>query len=98
MELRTQMQTLTRMDKVVIEDLSPYANNEWKCELDETNTFIGKNSLKPRAPFCTFKLTSTFLIALGASMVTWTKKMLRYTKTIFFLVKGLKVVAKRCLD
>ena len=31
-------------------------------------------------------------------MVKWTKKVLRYTKTIFFLVKGLKVVGKRCLN
>ena len=27
-------------------------------------------------------------------MVKWTKKMLHYTKTIIFWVKGLKVVAK----
>ena len=32
------------------------------------------------------------------SMVKWTKKMLQFTKTIIFLVKGLKVVAKRCLN
>ena len=31
-------------------------------------------------------------------MVKWTKKVLRYTKTIIFLVKGLKVVVKRCLN
>ena len=31
-------------------------------------------------------------------MVKWTKKMLRYNKTIIFQVKGLKVVAKRCLN
>ena len=35
---------------------------------------------------------------LGARMVKWTKKMLQYTKTILFLVKGLKVVTKYCLD
>ena len=34
----------------------------------------------------------------GASMVKWTQKMLRYTKTIKFMVKGLKVVAKRYLN
>ena len=34
----------------------------------------------------------------GASMVKWTKKVLRYTKTKIFLVKGLKVVAKRYLN
>jgi hypothetical protein len=33
---------------------------------------------------------------MGASMVKWTKKVLWFTKTIFFLVKGLKVVAKHC--
>ena len=31
-------------------------------------------------------------------MVKWTEKVLQYTKTIILLVKGLKVVAKRCLD
>ena len=31
-------------------------------------------------------------------MVKWTNKMLRCTKIIIFLVKGLKVVAKRCLN
>ena len=35
----------------------------------------------------------------GASMAEWTKKKLQYIKTIiFFLVKGLKVVAKCCLN
>jgi hypothetical protein len=29
---------------------------------------------------------------MGASMIKWTKRMLRYTKTIDFWVKGLKVV------
>ena len=33
-----------------------------------------------------------------ASMVKWTKKVLCYTKTIIFLVKGLKVVAKSYLN
>ena len=31
---------------------------------------------------------------LGASMVKWTKKVLRYIKTMMFAVKGLEVVAK----
>jgi hypothetical protein len=35
---------------------------------------------------------------MGASMVKWTKKVLWYTKTIIFLVKGLKVVAKSYLN
>ena len=35
---------------------------------------------------------------LCASMIKWTKKVLRYTKTIMFLVKGLKVVAKHCVN
>ena len=35
------------MDKVVIEDYQPYDNNEWKCELHETNTSIVKISFKP---------------------------------------------------
>ena len=35
---------------------------------------------------------------MGASMVKWTtKKMLWYTKTILFLVKGI-IVAKHCLN
>ena len=40
------MQTLTRMDKVVIKGLLPYDNNEWKCELKETNTSIVNFSSK----------------------------------------------------
>ena len=35
---------------------------------------------------------------MGASMVKWTKKVLQYTKFIIIWVKGLKVVAKHCLD
>ena len=35
---------------------------------------------------------------MGASMVKWTKKVLQYTKPIISWVKGLKVVAKRCLN
>ena len=35
---------------------------------------------------------------MGANMVKWNKKVLRHTKTIIFLVKGCKVVAKRCLN
>jgi hypothetical protein len=35
---------------------------------------------------------------VGASMVKWTKKVLQFTKTIMILVKGLKVVAKYCLN
>ena len=35
---------------------------------------------------------------VGASMVKWTNKVLQYTTTIIFMVKGLKVVAKRCLN
>lgn len=31
-------------------------------------------------------------------MGKWTKKVLRYIKTIFVLVKGLEEVAKCCLD
>ena len=31
-------------------------------------------------------------------MVKWTKKVVRYNKTIIFLVKGHKVVRKRCLN
>ena len=31
-------------------------------------------------------------------MVTWTKKVLRYTKIIRALIKGLKVVGKCCLN
>ena len=34
----------------------------------------------------------------GANMVKWTKKMLWYTETIVFAVKGPKVVAKCCLN
>jgi hypothetical protein len=33
----------------------------------------------------------------GAIMVKWTKKVLRYIKTIIFWAEGLKVVAKRYL-
>ena len=36
------MQTQTRMGMVHIEDHMTI-NNEWKCELDETNTSIVKN-------------------------------------------------------
>ena len=36
-------------------------------------------------------------IHMGASIVKWTKIVLWYTKTIFFF-KGLKVVAKCCLN
>ena len=39
-----------------------------------------------------------FALNMGASMVKWTKKVLWYTKTLFVLVKGLKVVAKHCLN
>ena len=35
---------------------------------------------------------------MGASMVKWTKRVLRYANTIILLVKGLKVVAKHCLN
>ena len=35
---------------------------------------------------------------MGASMVKWIKIMLRYTKIMIVLVKGLKVVAKCCLS
>ena len=34
----------------------------------------------------------------GASMVKWTKKGFWLTKTINLLVKGIKIVAKRCLN
>ena len=34
----------------------------------------------------------------GASMIKWTKKVLRYTKTIIFGIKSLKVVAKCCFN
>ena len=44
----------------------------------------------------TFEIVT--VVMLGVSMVKWTKKMLRYTKTITFLVKGLKAIAKRCLN
>ena len=37
-------------------------------------------------------------LLLGTNMVKWTKKVLRYTKAIVFLVKCLKVVAKCSLD
>ena len=43
---RSQMQTLTSMDKGVIEDGLPYDNNS-ECELDETNTFIVNFFTKP---------------------------------------------------
>ena len=36
-------------------------------------------------------------IYMGASMVKWTNIVLWYTKTIFVLVKVLRVVAKCCL-
>ena len=36
------------------------------------------------------------VLFVGASMVKWTKKVLQYTKTMFFLVKGLKIIAKFC--
>ena len=35
-----QMQMMTRMDMVVIDDLLPYDKNELKHELDEFNTSI----------------------------------------------------------
>jgi hypothetical protein len=35
---------------------------------------------------------------MGANMVKWTNKMLRYTKIIIPLVKGLNIVAKCCLN
>ena len=31
-------------------------------------------------------------------MVKWINKVFRYTRTIMFWVKGLKVVAERCLN
>ena len=37
-------------------------------------------------------------IDLGANMVKWTKKLLRYAKNIIILVKCLQVVAKHCLN
>ena len=45
-------------------------------------------------------LSNVHLLTLymGASIVKWTKKVLRYIKIINFLVKGLKVVAKCCLN
>ena len=38
------------------------------------------------------------MLHVGASMVKWTTKVLRYTNTMMFLVKGLEVVAKHCLN
>jgi hypothetical protein len=35
---------------------------------------------------------------MGASMVKWTKNVPQYTKTIIFLVKGLKVETNCCLN
>jgi hypothetical protein len=38
------------------------------------------------------------LFTLGTSIVTWTKKVLWYTKTIIILVKPLKMVLECCLN
>ena len=38
----------------------------------------------------------TQVLEVGASIVKWTKKVLRYMKAMIFLVKCLKVVAKCC--
>ena len=45
----------------------------------------------------TFHNSRFFGISLSTNMVKWTQKVLRYIKTVFFGVKGLKVVARRYL-
>ena len=51
---------------------------------------------------CYFKLSSLIQLSqfngVGASMVKWTQKVFWYTKIMMFLIKGLKVVAKCCLN
>ena len=47
---KTQMQTLTRMDKVVIEDYNHMTNNGWECALNETSTSIAKFFSKHQGP------------------------------------------------
>ena len=37
-------------------------------------------------------------VSVGASMDKWTQIALKYTKIIIFFVKGLKVVARCCLN
>ena len=44
------MQTLTNMDKVNHWGLSPYDNNRWERELNETNASIVKLILKTLGP------------------------------------------------
>ena len=41
------MQTLTRMDKVIIETITTYNNMGWRCEMDETNTSNVNFSFEP---------------------------------------------------
>ena len=57
-----QMQTLTRMDKVVFGEL-PYHNNGWKHKVDEINASIVIFSLNCRAYFCTSTFTSKSTLA-----------------------------------
>ena len=48
---KTEMPTLTRIDKVVIEDYNHMTKNGWKCALDETSTSIAKFFSKHHGPF-----------------------------------------------
>ena len=59
--LITHIQTLTTMDKGVVEDYY-HDTNEWKCQVHETN-IVKKKISKPQGPFCTCILTLKILIA-----------------------------------
>ena len=62
---KTQMQTLTGMDKVVIEDYDHMTNNGWKCVSDEMSTSIAKFFSRPWGPllyiYLYFKILNSLL-------------------------------------
>ena len=61
---RSQTQTLTRMDKVVIGDYYLMANNGWNHKLDETSTFVVNFFSKPYNPLlynCLYFKNSKYL-------------------------------------
>ena len=61
--IEPKCKTLTRMDKVVIEDFYHMTTMDGNANWMKLTHLLPKFSLNLRAPFCTFTLTSNFLIA-----------------------------------
>ena len=70
-KLRTQMQTLTRMSKVVIEDYHHMTTMDEIVNWMKPIYLLSKTSLNLRAPFCSFIFTSKFFLAF---LIMHTKK------------------------